>query len=599
VSEAARHTPPIAAHRVLGDGRSSALVRPDDTVDWWCAPAIDDPPVLWSLLDPAGAAARWCDVEAVARDPRPAGPVTSTTLRHRGGRLETRLALRCTDDAGGGGPTLVRLIRNLDAPLDVLHELTTGGFDAPRSPWQGTAAEVNGATLVVHGGVSVADGWCLRTRLRAERNAWAALTLGFDPRRGGDAEALLAEVEGAHAEHDALLARAWRPRAHAQRVTDALSVLLACTYAPTGAVVAAPTTSLPEIPGADQQWDYRYTWLRDSSLAVSVAALLGYRDIAERYLRFVLEQTSDGVFPTGPMTDVRGETVPDEREVDGVAGWAGSQPIRVGNAVKSQRQYDALGLLCEAVSLYLQCGGSLAPQLWDLVSAIADHCVDHGDEPTHGIWEFREPRPLVSADVGRWIALDRAVWIARGWRPLAPRAHWKRARARLRERILSALEPDGGVPICYGDDGGGTDGAGLMVALFGVLDHRDRRADRLVDATFHDLAIGPLLRRHAAARDEPALVPVSWWAVSALATVGRVAEARALARRLDALLPRLQPEMFDPWSGQGYGNAPLVWSHMEAARALYLLRAAEIRARYTLAGQTVWRLWRYARARWA
>jgi GH15 family glucan-1,4-alpha-glucosidase len=240
----------------------------------------------------------------------------------------------------------------------------------------------------------------------------------FDPSLSHDVGQLQALLDEAQQEDDALVARATLPRTSPERARAALRVLRLCTYARTGAVVAAPTTSLPEAPGHDRQFDYRYTWLRDASLAVSVAALLGRGEIGEQYLRFVLRQSRDHGLPSGPMTDVRGEQVPAEREVPGVAGWAGSLPVRVGNDARDQLQYDALGLLVEAVSVHVQTGGVLTGEVWALVRRVADALsADDLDRCTSGIWELREPRDLVSADIGIWIALDRAVWIARGWRP--------------------------------------------------------------------------------------------------------------------------------------------------------------------------------------
>ncbi|MGQ0617633.1 MAG: glycoside hydrolase family 15 protein [Acidimicrobiia bacterium] len=603
---------PIGAHRLVGGGGSSLLVRPDGEIDWWCTPRLDSPPLLWSLLDPQGAAARWRGARATEWDRSPAGVTARRTVSIDGRRFECWDGLVVDPGTpGSAAAVLVRLVRSLDGPAEVVHELAGGGFDREWASWAGDGwrATLGGLGLWVAGAAagtagSVEGRWV--THPVAVTENWTGLAIGlgptvatFDPARAVQSLRAAEQVdedrfEGAHL-----------PARHPERARDALAVLAACTEPATGATVASVTTSVPEAVGGDRQFDYRFSWLRDNSLAVSVAALLGRADEARRYLAFLASvfDATDGL--PGPVTDVRGGAVPDEREVPSVAGWGGSRPVRVGNSAAEQVQYDALGMVLEAVSVYLQAGGPLHPTTWAMVRRVADQLAQGTLEQSNGIWEFREPRRLVSADIGVWLTLDRAVWIARGWRPWARRRHWKRARREVRDRVLAAIDDDGGLPQSYDDPAGAprADASALMAVVFGMLKRGDERALRLVEHTLRRLGAGAFLYRYEPGTDdgfhghEGAFVPVSWWAVAALAIVGQVDEAEARLDRLCAALPRLLAEEADPVDGSGLGNVPLLWSHTEAARALYIVDAARLRRRFGAAGLWAWRLVRYARLR--
>lgn len=595
--QAVVHAPAIEAHRLIGDGRSAALVLPDATIDWWCAPSFDSPPLLWWLLDADGAVARWAGARMVRRDERPAGPSTRTTISINGRQIE------CWDGivagADGQGSWLVRLVRAVNEPVTVEHEMQLGGLDSPRAEWDGATATSRDVAISVVGGRSVAAGEWLRTRIESVPGRWSGFGIVLDGKSPAEADEMVAALTAAEADVEAMLDACRLPRHHPERARDALLVLNTCTYGPTGAVVASPTTSLPEVIGGDAQWDYRYTWLRDASLAVSVAALLGQRDAADGYLRFVHDMTKGRKLPSGPFTDIRGETVPDERELD-AAGWGGSRPVRVGNGARDQVQYDSLGLLLQGLSVYLQTGGPLDADTWDLVRSIGDELSGDVEQATNGIWELREPQDLVDADIGRWLALDVALWIARLRHPLTRRSHWKRARDQARARVTDAIRADGGLPQTY-KGSGRSDASSLMIPVFALLGRADRRSQRLVDAVRHDLGAWPFLYRfppEAAGGREGAFLPVSWWVVTALAVIGRYDEARELADEMCARLPRLLAEEIDPESGHSLGNTPLVWSHMEAARAMYVLDAARIRHRRGRLWLTAWRLTRYAQLRW-
>jgi hypothetical protein len=576
-AEPSRRSPSIAGQRLLSDGRAAALLGPDAEVHWWCRPRFHSPPVCWNLLDRRGGSARWLEATHAGMDGAPAGPTTRTTLRIAfGPRVEVWDGLITATD---GGTDLVRLVRAIDEDLDLWHSLKLGGFDGPWAVWSGNEAQFDGApSLFVEGGSTTfgADGTAL-TQLHVQLGVWCAFVVGT-ARAGADAldvDVLTRRLADAEAQQRASLDTAHVSRTHAERVRHTLAALQACTDRETGAVLASPTMSLPEVVGGNRQFDYRYSWLRDSSVAITAASLVGRRDLALACVRFLEALGADGILAS-PVRTVEGGTVDQEREVDGVEGWSGSQPVRVGNAAGSQLQFDVLGFVLDALYVHRRHHRRFGAELWAITRELADRAAaPPAAEPSNGMWEIREPRRFLSGDIGRWLALDRALKLSRRRVRATPaRRRWKRARAELRERVLGALRPDGTLPQAYDTDG--VDASALLLVVFGLLPASDPRARRLVDATIGALGAGPLLYRYPPdGRDgfdpgEAPFVPASWWAVTALAVLGHP-DAQARADELCAMLPALQPEGFDPGRREALGNTPLLWSHAECTRALFEL----------------------------
>jgi GH15 family glucan-1,4-alpha-glucosidase len=579
----------LEEHRLLGGDGMAALVAPDGAVEWWCTPRLDSPAVLWRMLDDDGGAAVWRDAKPVRSVGGPAGPCARTIVEVDGQPVSCWDGLVRID----GEPTLVRLVRAVRAPVEVVHELNAAVFD----PNVTTGEHL----LRVHGDAEhrATAGGVLRSTLVATTERWSALVLrrSTAPPPPTDVASLRARMRDAEDEAATRRDASDVISSHRERVEVTLQVLDTCTEPTTGAVIAAPTTSVPEVLGADRNFDYRFAWVRDASLAASVAALLGRPEATRGHVDWLLDRClgCDGV-PT-PVTDVFGEPVPPERELAHVAGLAGSKPVRVGNAARDQVQIDGAGFVAEAVWTLAVTAGSLRRDAYRAVADLADHVADLPVAPTAGIWELREPALVTDADVGRWLLFDRALRLCRVHQPWAHgrRRRWQRARGEAEARLVSSLLPSGALPVVHGRTE--VDGAGLLLVVLRLLDPDDPRAARLVDATIEALAIGDpvvALRRYSAGFDvgfeglESAFVPVSWWAVSALARLDRADEAHALADRLCEATPGLQPEMLDPGGDGALGNVPLVWSHAEAARALYLLRLADLRARWGGPGAAAW-----------
>lgn len=568
-------SPSLENLRLLSDRRSAALLGPDAEVSWWCRPRFDSPPICWSLLDPRGGAARWLEATHAGSDGEPAGPTARTRLRIGFAcRVEVWDGLVPTD---GGGSDLVRLVRALDDDVDVWHSLKLGGFSEPWATWvDGTATFEQLGSVTVRGGTSTfgADGTAL-TQLRVTRDRWSALVIGDPATTPPDVDALVRQLEECEAARIHTAPRKVS-RTHAERIRHSLSVLVACTDRGTGAVIASPTTSLPEVIGGDRQFDYRYSWLRDSSVAITAASLVGNDDLADEYVRFLIELGPERILET-PIRAVDGSTVPTEREVPDIEGWSASRPIRVGNDASTQLQYDVLGFVLDAIATVHQ-GPRRAHrrahrELWPIAVRLADRAAEAG-EPSNGIWEIRAQQDFVSGDIGRWLALDRALRLGHRLSAVRARGRWRRARNEARDRVLGAIQPDGSLPQVYGSSG--ADASALLLVAFDLLSPRDPRAARLVDATIAALGAGPLLHRYPPdgrdgfAPGEAPFVPASWWAVTALAKLGHP-DAQHRADELCHMLPGLQPEEFDPGRREALGNVPLVWSHAECTRALFEL----------------------------
>ncbi len=578
------HAPPIDRHRVLGDGHTTALLRPDGEIDWWCAPLPHDDPLLWSLLDPDGGAARFrAAVPAGGEDGHP-GPVAAPVLEAQlelgsGGRILVCDALLPTSV---GGSALVRTVRAVGEPVVAEHALRLGAFDATRSTWEGGAVRIGELHWRLHAGgapLRVERGELITELALQPGDRPLVLIVTADPTFDVRTDDVLARVADRGGDRQHLVVRGSTPYAPTvdRRLADGLDVLRACTHAPTGALLAAPTTSLPEVPGADRQWDYRYTWLRDGSLGAAVAAVAGDSEVADGYLGF-LECLGPEKVLQSPLWSVDATPVPVEREIAGVEGWGGSQPVRVGNAASTQVQYDAMGFLVEAISIVSRETGELTPGRWALVHAVAEQVTARPPGRTAGIWELRDPRHLVAADIGVWMALDHALRLAAHHRlPALP--SWSTAREAARRRVRGAVLPDGLLPQTYpGADGPPRPDASALVAVIcGLIEPDDPAASAIIDRCVEELGTGPFLHRYPPGDDdgfsgsEGTFTPASFWVVAALASVGRRDEAEARYTALDDALPRLLSEEWDPVAGRSLGNTPLVWSHIESIRALYAI----------------------------
>jgi len=500
----------------------------------------------------------------------PAAPTSRTTVRVSGHRVLLWDGLVTAGDQ----TALIRLVRSEAESVAMRLELTLGGFDVePRWSPDGPARSRDGRMVVS----------CPTVPLVAEPNRWTGIAISTGE-RSFEVDEMVDMLQCAERRDRQAMDRISLPRRHPSRATDALRVLRALTDPRSGAPVAAPTTSLPEAPGGGRQFDYRYTWLRDSALAVSTATMLGHLGAAGHYLDFVAELLDRTGTHLTPLTRADGGPVPPEREIVGVAGWASSRPVRIGNAATEQRQLDSVASVIEAVSIYVFGGGRLTRRRRALVEQLAALLADTPPGPSSGIWELREPVCLVTEELARWHGLDCALRLMSRRRPWRRHPTWADARTAARSRVEAAWDDAAGLlPQCFDQAEATPDAAMFLAATGRFWDRRDPRLRRHVRSLVAALEEGSFLRRYPPVDDgfagrEHTFLPAAWWAVTALAMIGDLEAAQARADDLCAQLPPLQPEEWDV--DAALGNIPLLWSHAEAARALYTLDREHRRARF-------------------
>ena len=570
---------PIEAYALVGDCHGAALVAGGD-VDWCALGRFDAEPVLFPLLD-AKRGGRWSiEVEGatVSRAYEPGTNVLRTVHEGPDGALEVLDFMPVGRREGSGtfdyvtliAPGwMVRRMRALSGRPRVRMTFRPAGGDwARREP---VAALEDGA-------------------LRLERGRlYADLPLALDGATAR-AEATLAEGEVRHAvltaapeaigpcaQADAMLAvtRAfWREWAgfcrydgpHADMVRRSALALKLLTYAPTGAMVAAATTSLPEEIGGARNWDYRFCWVRDSALSLFALSAIGYSGEGHAFSRFLMGQPLPRFTPLQVMYGVHGERALREEELTHLEGYRGSRPVRVGNGAHGQLQIDVFGEMLDLARIRTRLGAALNPRERMLLADLADEVVRVWRSPDAGLWEARSrPRHHAHSKLMAWVALDRAADV------LGPRPTWTRAAREVHAALCEAGARRGfleGVLPFDGEPGGEGMDASLLLAPAhgvplpaGVLD----RTVREVEAA---LRRGDFVRRHGGADGlaggEGAFLMCSFWLVDALLSTGRGEEAEALFDRLCGLGNDvgLFAEEADPTTGAHLGNTPQAFTHL-------------------------------------
>jgi GH15 family glucan-1,4-alpha-glucosidase len=589
--------PPIEDYGLLGDTRTAALVDSDGSVDWLCIPRFDGLPVFGRLVGGAAAGSFRLGprhpAEVVARGYRPDTATLETTWRTDTGRLTLTEGM-VAEVAGQLLPAtmLVRRLSAPDGPVDAVITFDPRLGERRRAP----RAEHRGEVLVcIWGTLAVA----LRTTPTATVQPGQPTAVTVTPHQPFTCVMSVAHREplvylDTDTAWDALQGDEARWQAWCRDIDDAipyreavvrsLLTLRLLTYSPSGAPVAAPTTSLPEVLGGVRNWDYRFAWPRDASIGIDAFLGVGKHDEARAFMAWLLSATRLDRPRIPVLLTLHGKHPRPERELAGWPGYADSPPVRSGNAAAGQHQLDGYGWVLDAAWRMGQAGYPLYAETWRTMAGFADRVADRWREPDAGIWEVRSDTVHhVHSKLMAWLALDRALSIAAHHRMSARRTRrWRAERAALREDIEQRGfdERRGTYTRSYGSSD--TDAALLVLPQLEFHPADSARVRGTIDAVTSELGAGsPLLYRYPPGRDglpgiEGAFLPCSFWLVQALARSGRVTEAGTLFRDLLALAGSLglYAEEMDPATRHHLGNYPQALTHAALVQAAIALRAA-------------------------
>ena len=602
--------PPIGSYGFLSDCHTSALVSYDGAVEWLCLPRFDSPSAFAALLDrdaghfkvaPRGV------VVPISRRYEPGTLVIETTWVTDTGWVVVHDLLSIAEwaSAGDGRPdtehesdrSLLRTMTCVDGEVEMEMEcLPSFAYGAEPASWSGgelgeaVAHASDGTELLLTSDMELSlEGGAVRgtMKLREDETGFCALTWGNEdlggPRSAPEALERLDSTEefwrewlrdGDFPDHP------WR--IHLQR--SAL-VLKGLTYTPTGAILAAPTTSLPETPGGERNWDYRYSWIRDSTFSLWALHTLGFDQEARDFMRFIVNVCREDS-NLQIMYGIRGEKDLTESTLDHLSGYGGARPVRIGNGAFDQRQNDVWGALLDSIYLHEKAlRGTGTPADRQLIRHQVEAAIEAWPHPDQGIWESRgEPQHYVSSKLMIWVAVDRGARLARslGFEEVAE--GWQRTADGFKAEILERGVRDGVFRQHYETDA--LDASILLLPLLRFLPPGDPRVRATVEAVAEDLTEDGLVLRYKVQEtddglrgEEGTFLICSFWLVSALSEIGEPARARTLCERLleSSGWLDLYAEELDARSGRHLGNFPQAFTHLALINAVSHVIADEQR----------------------
>jgi len=596
--------PPIAAYAFLSDCHTGALLAPNGTIEWLCVPSFDAPSIFGALLDRGAGGFRLGPYGMTvpgARRYEPGTNIVETTWMTPSGWLVVRDALTIGPWSDSSDPmahtrpptdtdadrVLVRTIQCIQGSVQI-ELICEPAFDYARGDAQWTIVEQYGVADATDGETTVRlstdlmlgiEGNRARARhtLQEGETRFCALSWGSDlhsPRTAQEASTMLDRTsrfwrdwldDGRFPDHP------WR--VYLQRSALALKGL---SYAPTGAMVAALTTSLPESPGGERNWDYRYTWMRDATFTLWGLHALGLDWEADDFMQFVADVNRNGDGSLQIMYGIDGRTDLTEETLDHLTGYDGARPVRIGNGAFCQRQNDVYGAVLDSVYLHTKAGGRLPQRLWPVLEDQVRGAIAVWRKPDQGIWEARgEPKHYVSSKLMCWVALDRGARLAEIHGEPELGVEWQRIADEIRDDILTHGVRDGIFRQHY--DADALDASTLLIPLVRFLPPTDRRVVATVKAIASDLTTHGFVLRYKVEEtddglhgEEGTFLICSFWLVSALEEIGEHRRAKML---LEKLLAHASPlllyaEELDCHSGRQLGNYPQAFTHLALINAV-------------------------------
>jgi len=606
--------PPIGEYAFLSDCETCALVAPNGNVEWLCLPRFDSPSVFGSVLDRDSGMFRLgpADVEVpAARRYLPGTMVLETSWGTRGGWIIVRDVLligpwhheRERSRTHRRSPTdydadhvMIRLIRCVNGEVQVLldcepsfdygqihpeWEYTGSGYNEARATGKGTEVFLDLTTdmrVGFEGPRATA-----RTLMKEGDTLFVSLSWSehAPPKTYEDAYDRL--VWTAHhwqhwLDHGDFPDHPWRT--HLQRSALTLKGL---SYAPTGALVAAPTTSLPETPGGKRNWDYRYTWIRDATFMLWGLYTLGFDWEANDFFYFIADVAEAEEGQLQIMYGIGGEAKLPEKTLDHLSGYEGARPVRIGNGAYNQDQHDVWGAILDSFYLHTRSRDHLPERIWPILVKQVESAIEDWRHPDRGIWEVRgEPQHFTSSKLMCWVAADRGARLAEIREELEYAARWQSAADEIKGDVLAnALDDRGVFTQHYGTDA--LDASVLLMPLVRFLPPEDERIRNTVLAIADELTEQGLVLRYRVEEtddglsgEEGTFAICSFWLVAALVEIGELKRARDLCEKMLSYASPLglYAEEIDPATGRHLGNFPQAFTHLALINAvMHVVRA--------------------------